>query len=79
MIFDYRKLTEKIEEKYAKKAHFAEALGISEVTLFRKMNNESEWTHDEIYLACELLGISMSDVADYFFVLDDKNFEHTEV
>ena len=42
-------------------------LCISPTSLSEKLNNKSDFSHGEIVLACEKLGIPISAVSDYFF------------
>lgn len=68
-MFDYAKLRGKIKEKYGTQANFAKALGVSEPTLSKKLNNETEFTQVEINRSCELLEIVFQDIPVYFFTL----------
>lgn len=67
MAYDYSKLCGKIRERYRTQGAFAEALGVRESTLSNKINNHTDWKRREIELACDLLGIPLSDVSEYFF------------
>lgn len=63
----YGMLRELIRVKFKTIDAFANAMGISRSALSRKLNGINAWTHSEIENACVLLGISMTQVGDYFF------------
>ena len=44
-------------------------LGIGRVSLSMRLNNKIEFTQEEIYKACEILGIDLEDISIYFFAL----------
>ena len=69
MEYDYRKLLGKIKEVYGKQSAFAKALGLSERSLSLKLSNQRYFKMSEITLAIQLLGLSLSDIAEYFFTL----------
>ena len=56
VVFDYSKLRGRIVEKFGSIASFARTLGISEVTLSRKLNNR--------------VAISRQDMIDLYTPLD---------
>lgn len=66
---DYNKLRGKIVEVFRTQESFAKALGMSRVALNNKLNGRTDWTSEEIYRACNLLGIHLADNAEYFFTL----------
>ena len=68
MSFDYKKLKLKIKEVFDTQEAFAEAMGMSYTALNQRLNNVVPWKTPEIYKACELLGIPMTDAHLYFFV-----------
>lgn len=67
MSWDYKKLRGKIKEKFDTQDKFASALGIGRVSLSQRLNNQLEFSQDEIFKSCEILSIDMSEVSDYFF------------
>ncbi len=67
MEFDYSKLLGKIKELYGTQERFANRMGISMVTLSNKINNKSEFTQNQMTMACELLEIPLTTISDYFF------------
>ena len=71
-MFDFSKLRGRIVEKFGTLALFAVAmrdagLSFSDCVLSQKMNNRSEWTADEMRMACILLDIPPEEIHLYFF------------
>lgn len=64
---DYSSLRGDIRKFFSTQAEFAEALGISECALSKKLNNRSEWTGAEMQKACELLNSGPEKIREYFF------------
>jgi len=65
---DYSRLRGKIREVFKTEGAFAQALGISTVSMSAKLNNQVAFTQPEMDKACELLGIRMEMLPAYFFV-----------
>ena len=63
----FGKLRELIRGKFQTIDTFASAMDMSRSALSRKLNGSSAWTQVEIERACKLLGLSMSQVGEYFF------------
>lgn len=68
-IYDYSKLKEKILDKYGCNCNFAIKLKVSERTLSLKLNNKRDFRQREMKKMCELLGISVTKIHEYFFTL----------
>lgn len=66
--YDYSRVLGRMKEQGYTQATFARALGISEPTLNLSLNNKRTFKQDELYRACELLGIQIGNIAEYFFV-----------
>lgn len=64
---NYSNLIGEIRKKYSRQADFATAIGIHPASLSKKLNGKTEWKSDEIVNACEVLGIPLSNAAEYFF------------
>ena len=73
MAFDYNKLRGRIVEKYGSQIEFAKAMDWSENTLSKKMNGKVPWKQTDICTAISLLGLSESNVQEYFFTLKVQN------
>lgn len=67
--FNYSKLTGRIIEKFGSRRSFAEAYGVSENTISKKLNNKMAITTDDIVRMSskEFLDIPSSEYHDYFF------------
>lgn len=63
----YGKVRELIRIKFKTIDAFANAMEMSRSALSRKLNGITAWSHSEIEKACVLLGISISQVGEYFF------------
>ena len=63
----YGKLREKIKSVFGTIGIFANAMGKDRSSIGNKLNGLTPWTSAEIESACKLLGISMSEVPEYFF------------
>lgn len=66
-MYEYRKLRGRIVEKYGSQGKFAEAIGLSENSLSKKMNCRVPITQDEIREWSKLLEIDPSEYAEFFF------------
>lgn len=64
--FDYSKLRGKIREFGTQEA-FANAIGISTVTLSERLNNKSQFTQNEINKTVDILKIEPEKIPIYFF------------
>ncbi len=67
MSWKYDKLRGKIKEICGTQDAFAEKLGIGRVSLSQRLNNQLEFSQDEIFRSCEILNIDFSDIRAYFF------------
>ena len=69
MPFTYDKLRGRIVEKYGTQEKFAEAVGISTVTLSRKMSGKVGFSQRDIedWAAPDKLDISKNEYGVYFF------------
>lgn len=69
MKWNYQKLRGKIKEVCGTQNNFSEKLGIGKVSLSQRLNNQLEFTQEEIYKACEILEIPITEISEYFFTL----------
>lgn len=65
--FDYTELKKKIKKKYGRTKDLARELGISSVSLSKKLNNHCEFTQSEIMLSAIVLDLSLGDMEACFF------------
>lgn len=67
MKWKYAKLRGRIKEKCGTQDLFAIKLGIGRVSLSQRLNNQLEFSQDEILKSCEILDIELSEIPTYFF------------
>lgn len=67
MTYTYNKLKGKIVEVFGNQNNFASKLGVSEVSVSRKLNRKTEFSQSDIERWSDLLGIETADYGDYFF------------
>ncbi len=65
--YDYNKLRGRIKEKFGTQSAFAKAMGLSDVSVSNKLNNNVEWGQEEIEKSVMILNIAYSDIHSYFF------------
>ena len=65
--FSYNKLKGRIVEKFGTQGNFADFLGISEVTVSKKLNGKVEFGQGDIILWCDALDIPIVNAGEYFF------------
>lgn len=68
-MWDYSKLRGRIREKCGTQDQYAKALGIGRVSLSQRLNNQLEFSQDEIFKTCEILEIDQSEIPVYFFTI----------
>lgn len=73
MAFNYNKLRGRIVEIYGSQIEFAKAMQWSERTLSLKMNGKIPWKQTDIVTAVRLLGLSETDIQEYFFAVEVQN------
>lgn len=64
--YDYTLLRRRILAKYKSFKDFSESLGICTMSLWRKLNGETDFTIKEVDRICELLEIKKEDMHEYF-------------
>lgn len=65
--YDYSKLMGRMKEcRYTQKS-LSGRIGVSETTLNLSLNNKRDFKQDEMIKLCEVLRISKSELAEYFF------------
>lgn len=70
MAYNYRKLRGRIREVCGTQDKFSAKLGIGRVSLSQRLNNQLEFTQDEIFKACDILKIQKEEIPTYFFSLE---------
>lgn len=68
-MFDYSKLIGRIIEKFGSRRAFADAYGVSENTMSRKLSQKMKITTDDIiaWIAPNFLDIPVEEIPAYFF------------
>lgn len=67
--YDYSKLRGKIKEVCGTQEALASKVGLGRVTLSQRLNNQSEFSQDEIVKVSKELNIASEDIPVYFFTL----------
>ena len=78
MKYDYSKLEGIITEVFGTQGIFADAIGLSEEIVSKKLNNKAKWKQEQIDKACEVLGIDRKLIGVYFFTPLVQQVEHLE-
>lgn len=69
MKFNHSKLLGRIRECGFTQERLAEAIGMSKTTLSAKLNGQFYFTAKEMYAICDVLGIPISEIGEYFFAV----------
>lgn len=67
MPYKYNKLRGRIVEKYGSQEKFSEEIGISRVSISKKLNGNTGFSQSDIEKWSSMLGIDSGDYAEYFF------------
>lgn len=73
--FNFSKLRGRIVEKFGKQEDFAKAVGISYVSLSKRLNNHLEFSAREILRMSNILEINLEDIPLYFFAAKVQKHE----
>ena len=65
--FDYSKLKGRIKEVFGTQAKFADAIGLSDVSVSNKLNNLVDWGQEDMVNSMEVLMLTITDIGLYFF------------
>lgn len=76
MSWDYSKLRGRIKEKFNTIDNFAEALGMSRTSLSQRLNNQLEFSQNEIAKAMFLLDEDEANMVDFFYTPKVQKDEH---
>lgn len=63
----YAKLRGRIKEKFSTEKAFSEALGVSLISVSKKLTGKTQFGSEDIKKWCNLLDISLKEVGTYFF------------
>lgn len=67
MAYTYAKLKGRIVEKFGTQKAFADAIGISENSMSKKLNGLTGFSQEDIVLWSEKLEIDLREAGKYFF------------
>lgn len=67
MAYTYAKLKGRIVEKFGTQKAFADAIGISENSISKKLNGLTGFSQEDIVLWSEKLEIDLREAGKYFF------------
>lgn len=67
--FEYSRLRGKIKEKCNTQDVFAQQMGIGRVSLSQRLNNQLDFSQDEMFKACDILDIDKTEIPLYFFTV----------
>lgn len=67
--FDYTLLIERIIDMFGSQNNFAIVLGITNVSLSKKLNNVVNFTQREMLMSMKLLNIPLNLLGIYFFTI----------
>lgn len=66
-MYDYSKLRGRITEKFGSAIEFSKALGVSNVTVSKKLNEKAGFSREDIEAWSNLLDIESNEYGSYFF------------
>lgn len=66
-MYDYSKLRGRIKEKFGTQDAFADAIGIGRVSLSKRLNNQLEFSQEEMKKAAASLMLPVEEIPAYFF------------
>lgn len=78
MKFDYRRLKGRIKEMYGTQNELAEAVGLSFVSISKKLNNLRQFKQSDIDKITEVLNIPKEEIPIYFFTLEVHKSQQNE-
>ena len=67
VFFDFQKLRGRIVEILGNQNILANKLGVSNVSLSRKLNNKSRFSPDDVIIISDILKIHKDEIGVYFF------------
>lgn len=74
-VFNYSKLRGRIKEVCGTQEAFADAIGIGRVSLSQRLNNQLEFSQQEMFKAADVLSFPYSEIPNYFFNEDVQKVE----
>lgn len=66
-MYKYNKLRGRIVEKYGTLKEFAKAIGLSQNSLGKKLNCQTQISQSDVEKWCKLLEIAREEIPDFFY------------
>jgi hypothetical protein len=66
-VFDYARLRGRIKEVFGTQDAFADAIGLGRVSVSQRLNNQLEFSQQEMFRSADVLGFSRGEIPEYFF------------
>ena len=67
-VFDYARLRGRIKEVFGTQDAFADAIGLGRVSVSQRLNNQLEFSQQEMFRSADVLGFSRGEIPEYFFI-----------
>lgn len=67
MQYSYRKLRGRIKEIFGTQAAFAKEVGLSKISVSKKLSGKTEFIQSDIERWAKILGIKREEYVEYFF------------
>ena len=68
----------KIKEVFGTQDAFADAIGLGRVSVSQRLNNQLEFSQQEMFRSADVLGFSRGEIPEYFFTEKVQKDERTE-
>ena len=66
-VFDYARLRGRTKEVFGTQDAFADAIGLGRVSVSQRLNNQLEFSQQEMFRSADVLGFSRGEIPEYFF------------
>lgn len=76
-VFDYSKLRGKIKEVFGTQDAYANAIGLGRVSVSMRLNNQLEFSQQDMFKSADVLGFPRSQIPEYFFAEKVQKHELT--
>lgn len=76
-VFDYSKLRGKIKEVFGTQDAYADAIGLGRVSVSQRLNNQLEFSQQEMLKSADVLGFPRGQIPEYFFAEKVQKHELT--
>lgn len=66
-VFDYSKLRGRIKEIFGTQDDYADAIGLGRVSVSQRLNNQLDFSQQEMFKSAEVLRFPKGQIPEYFF------------